>query len=194
MEKKSLTTLHILKEIEADNQVSQRELSKRLSISLGLVNQFMKRLLKKGYFKITTLPPSRARYLLTPKGFTEKSRLTLEYMKYSLRFYSNMKVLIRSQLEHIVSKGISSVILYGTGEVAELTYLFLQETPLELIGVISDKPDQASFYGLPILPINKIEKLGKGAILITDLDQPEQTKTRLENDVGNDRKVFILRS
>lgn len=194
MEKKSLTTLHILKEIEADNQVSQRELSKRLSISLGMVNQFMKRLFKKGYFKITTLPPNRARYILTPKGFTEKSRLTLEYMKYSLQFYSNMKVLIRSQLEHIVSEGISSVILYGNGEVAELTYLFLQETPLELIGVISDKPDQASFYGLPILPINKIGKLGKGAILITDLDQPEKTKTRLENDAGNDRKVFILRS
>src|SRR4030066_1064587 len=76
-------TLRILDEISKESSVTQRTLSSKLDVALGLVNAYIKRLTKKGYIKITTIPKNRAKYILTPKGFTEKVRLTYEYMQYS---------------------------------------------------------------------------------------------------------------
>jgi hypothetical protein len=53
---------------------------------LGLTNLYLKRLARKGSIKITTIPRNRIRYLLTPQGLTEKSRLTYQYMQHSLSY------------------------------------------------------------------------------------------------------------
>ena len=56
MDTQDIRTLKILQEYDAGDSPSQRYLSRKLDISLGLVNSFLKRLAKKGYFKITTIP------------------------------------------------------------------------------------------------------------------------------------------
>jgi len=66
MDQQELRTLQLLEEIESNRSPSQRDLATHLNISLGLVNAFMKRLAKKGYFKITNIPRNRVRYILTP--------------------------------------------------------------------------------------------------------------------------------
>jgi len=87
METQDLRTLKILEEIDNEHTPSQRELAQKLDISLGLVNSFIKRLVNKGYFKITHIPKNRVRYLLTPQGAAEKTRLTYAYIHYSYEFY-----------------------------------------------------------------------------------------------------------
>ena len=67
-----IRTLKILEALEKDPTQTQRDLSHQLKISLGLVNAFTKRLVKKGYFKITTIPKNRIQYMLTPKGWLKK--------------------------------------------------------------------------------------------------------------------------
>jgi len=62
---------------------TQLELAKRLDVSVGLVNLLIMRVVRKGFFKITTIPDRRPLYLRTSKGFAEKSRLTLSYLRYS---------------------------------------------------------------------------------------------------------------
>ena len=91
MNPQDLRTLHLLEEIERDNSPSQRQLAHRLDVSVGLVNSFVKRLASKGYFKITHIPKNRVKYLLTPKGAAEKTRLTYEYIKYSYGFYRDAR-------------------------------------------------------------------------------------------------------
>ena len=59
MDNQDLRTLKILEEIDKENAPSQRELAKELNISLGLVNSFIKRLVKTGYFKITNIQKNR---------------------------------------------------------------------------------------------------------------------------------------
>ncbi|MBW2133565.1 MAG: winged helix-turn-helix transcriptional regulator [Deltaproteobacteria bacterium] len=76
MDHRDLRTLKLLEEIEHNHAPSQRDLAKKLNISLGLVNAFVKRLAHKGYFKISTIPKNRVMYILTPKGMAEKTRLT----------------------------------------------------------------------------------------------------------------------
>jgi DNA-binding MarR family transcriptional regulator len=73
MDIKEIRTLKILQEFDAKDPPSQRYLSNKLNISLGLVNAFIKRLTQKGYFKLTTIPRNRVKYILTPKGVLEKS-------------------------------------------------------------------------------------------------------------------------
>ena len=73
MENQDIRTLKLLEEIDNDRTPTQRDLSKKLNISLGLVNLFIKRLGKKGYFKIKTIPKNRVKYILTPKGAAEKT-------------------------------------------------------------------------------------------------------------------------
>jgi DNA-binding MarR family transcriptional regulator len=76
--------LLLLTEVERNGAVTQRSLATKLGVALGLTNLYLKRLARKGYIKITTIPSQRVRYLLTPQGFAEKSRLTYLYMQYSL--------------------------------------------------------------------------------------------------------------
>jgi DNA-binding Lrp family transcriptional regulator len=56
MDAQDIRTLKILQELDTKSTPSQRYLSEKLNISLGLVNLFVKRLAQKGYFKITTIP------------------------------------------------------------------------------------------------------------------------------------------
>ena len=71
MNPQDIRTLQILEAIESNDAPSQRDLAESLNISLGLINSFVRRLTKKGYFKITHLPRNRVSYILTPKGIAE---------------------------------------------------------------------------------------------------------------------------
>ena len=63
-----------------DGAQSQRRIAEELGIALGLVNAYLKRCIKKGYVKVSEAPARRYAYYLTPKGFAEKSRLTVQYL------------------------------------------------------------------------------------------------------------------
>lgn len=76
MDQVSQLDLKILTEIAERKDVTQRSLSFSLGIALGLTNLYLKRLTRKGYIKLTTIPPNRIKYLSTPKGITQKTRLT----------------------------------------------------------------------------------------------------------------------
>ncbi|MGB5985839.1 MAG: winged helix-turn-helix transcriptional regulator, partial [Desulfobacterales bacterium] len=65
MDNLELRTLRLLEVLEGNQILSQRELARKLDVSLGLVNSFVRRLAQKGYFKITTIPQNRVRYILT---------------------------------------------------------------------------------------------------------------------------------
>ena len=96
MDPKDIRTLKILEKVDNDIVPSQRDLARDLNISLGLVNSFIKRLVKKGYFKARHIPKNRMRYFLTPKGASEKTRLTYEYIQYSYNFYKEARQKLRA--------------------------------------------------------------------------------------------------
>lgn len=113
-------------------------LAQKLAIALGLTNLYLKRLAREGYIKVTTIPPNRIKYLLTPKGIAEKTRLTYAYMEYSLQLYRQTRVALRESLIPLAQAGHRRVVLCGTGEMAELAYLTLRELGLELAGVVDE--------------------------------------------------------
>lgn len=78
----------ILKRLEADPEISQRELAGELGISLGRVNFCVQALIEKGLIKAKNFRNSKNKkayaYLLTPRGIEEKAKITVEFLKIKL--------------------------------------------------------------------------------------------------------------
>ncbi|MFH1624685.1 MAG: winged helix-turn-helix transcriptional regulator [Pseudomonadota bacterium] len=193
MQKREIDTLKILEEIERDSTLTQRELSKKLNISLGLVNIFMKRLVQKGYFKIKTIPRNRVKYLLTPKGLAEKSRLTFNYLQYSLGFYNEIRTLLLNIFKQLEEERVRRIVFYGVGEVAELAYLFLQQTNIELAGVVDDNEESKVFFGLRVLKTESLPDLNFDYMLLTTLDGDNEGVNKLLKTGISENKIIRLK-
>src|SRR6266550_7618540 len=90
--------LQALAAIAEDAQITQRNLANKLGMALGLTNIYLKRLVRKGYVKCVNVQSNRLRYLLTPTGIAEKTRLTFEIMEYSLVLYRQVRQHLRAVL------------------------------------------------------------------------------------------------
>ncbi len=170
MDQDELRTLKLLEAVDSSEPPTQRELARDLNISLGLVNAFLKRLAKKGYFKITHIPRNRVKYLLTPKGALEKSRLTYRYIRYSVGFYREIREMLVTLFGRLEEEGVKQIALYGCGEVAELAHLFLQNSSIELAGVFDKKADGRKFFGHKVQSCKALAEDGCDHVLITHTD------------------------
>ena len=192
MDKENIHILRLMGEIERDATPSQRELSSRLNLSLGLVNAFIKRLVNKGYFKVKTMPKNRVKYFLTPKGLARKSSLTVEYLQYSVNFYKDIKNLLINKFKEMEKARIKTVMFFGAGEVAELAYLYLQLTGLRLVGIIDDSRDGGRFFEFEIDGLELLDKKDWDAILLTRLDNTEQDIGTLVGKGVNPDRIAVL--
>jgi len=192
MDNQDLRTLKILEEIEKDKAPSQRYLAGKLNISLGLVNSFIKRLAQKGLFKITTIPKNRVKYILTPKGATEKTRLTYKYIQYSFQFYKTARHKLRVLFSGLSVNGNLRIVFYGASDLAEIAYISLQETPIQLVGIVDDKKAGDIFMDFVILSSDRLKTISYDKILITGIEEPEEVlKGILEKGISPS-KVIIL--
>jgi DNA-binding MarR family transcriptional regulator len=161
--------LLLLSELDRNGGATQRTLASKLGVALGLTNLYLKRLARKGYIKITTIPRNRIRYLLTPQGFAEKSRLTYQYMQYSLSYYRDMRGRLKDMLSSLEwSKG-QRVVICGTGELAELAYLALREMNVECMAFV-DGTTRETFLSCPVSSPAQIAGWELDRVLIADLE------------------------
>jgi DNA-binding MarR family transcriptional regulator len=169
--------LRILTVIEEGTPLTQRALAERLGVALGLANLCLKRLARKGYIKIVQFNDKpaagkRLRYLLTPKGLAEKTRLTYEHMAYALRLYHRARQTLHDALGHLPANGAKRVALCGVGEAAELAYLTLREFGIEPVGVFAAEPG-GRFLGFPVQPLSDLAGTDVDAVVLATFDRPE---------------------
>lgn len=182
-------SLQILDELSSNDSLTQRDLSSRLGIALGLVNSYIKNLVAKGYITVKTIPSKRYAYYLTPKGFAEKTRLTYHLLQDYTRIYKEAKNNFRDLFNELNAKGIKKVVFAGSDEVAEVAYITMQETDLELIGVVDTGKDGAAFFGKTIKPLDSIKSMKFDCIVIaTHLSKEKLYQELLAQ--GCDRKMI----
>ncbi len=150
MDAQDIRTLKIFEEIESDQAPSQRELAQKLNVSLGLVNSFVKRLAHMGYFKVTTIPKNRVRYILTPKGVAEKARLTYEYIQFSYKFYKDARQKLQQLFVELENCGVEKVMFFGVSDFAEIAYISLKETDIIFGGIYDDQKNGEMFLNYKI--------------------------------------------
>lgn len=157
-------TSDILTEIDTGRPVTQRELSRKLGIALGLTNLLVRRIVQKGWVKVTHLKANRVAYFITPAGLVEKGRLTQAYFDNTIRLYTETRSRITRRFEelsadwsHDGNAAEKRIVFYGAGDVAEIGYIGLRETDLRLVGVVDDQRT-GSFFEFPIDAPEKLRK------------------------------------
>lgn len=183
--------LQLLSEVEKDSEITQRSLSNKLGVALGLTNLYLKRLARKGYIKITTIPRNRIKYLLTPGGVAEKTRLTYEYMQFSLSYYRDMRHRLHQALAQLSTQGAKRIAIYGTGELAEMAYLTLQEMDLTLVGFVNGH-QETRFLSYPVSPVEDLLNWDFDALLIAELQDLDNVLVRLVREKIPQEKVVTL--
>jgi DNA-binding MarR family transcriptional regulator len=174
MENQDIRTLRLLEAVEKGETPSQRELARKLDISLGLVNAFLKRLARKGYFKITNMPANRISYILTPKGLAEKSRLTCEYIQYSFGYYREIRARLSSIFLHLEMNNSRRLVFWGVGELAEIAYVSMAGTSLDLVAIVDPARAGESSLGRPVLTPAALVELNYDSLLVTVMAAPER--------------------
>lgn len=161
--------LGVLDAVEQDRVHSQRHLASELGIALGLVNAYLKRCINKGLVKVQEAPARRYAYYLTPKGFAEKSRLTVEYLSYSFQFFREAKADCSDLLKAAKARGVDSVLLLGRSDLAEIAALCALEQGVTIAGTVQPGAGGQHFVGRPVFDDCASVTAPFDCVLITDV-------------------------
>lgn len=140
----------LLQSVERDGGQTQRRLATELGIALGLVNAYVKRCIKKGLVKVGEAPTRRYAYYLTPQGFAEKSRLTVEYFTHSFSFFRQARTDCADVFAIATERGWNSVVLAGISDLAEIARIASLESDVSVVGVVDGQASAESFVGLMV--------------------------------------------
>ena len=149
--KEDTATLEILRAVEDKSDVTQRHLAERLDVALGLTNSYLKSCVRKGLVKVQQAPANRYLYYLTPKGFSEKSRLTASYLNHSFNFYRDASQSLTETFHSCEKSRLNNVLLYGVSELSEIASVRIQEhNSLSIVGVCDPSVLQKKYLNYPL--------------------------------------------
>lgn len=149
--------LDTLLELKDDPSLSQRSLAHRLNISLGLTNAILQNLIHRGWVKAKKLTGRKILYLITPQGIARATNLIYDRFRETQNYYQYTKELLTSYLAELYNQGKRKVIINGTNQLAEITYLSLLDSPLKLHSILTDDPasSKKKFLGHEILTLSE---------------------------------------
>ena len=187
---KGYATLGLLDTVGEESHLSQRRLSARLHIALGLTNVLIKRCVRKGLIKMTQAPAGRYAYYLTPKGFAEKSRLTAEYLRASLDFFRVSRSQAAAEFQACAARGWRRIALAGVSELAEIVTLAAGDADVELVALVDGASDRDEVIGLPVVKV-AADLPAVDAIMVTDISAPQQVYESLLGSFPDERILTL---
>jgi DNA-binding MarR family transcriptional regulator len=184
--------LNLLQELERNPIISQRELSHKFGIALGVTNACLKRMARRGWIRMMNQDHRKIGYFLTPKGFAGKAKLTFHLISWTVQHYSTLKDIIGERLLEMQRKGAERIVFYGVSDEMEIALISLQGTNLRLIGIVEDeeKFTHCIIFGYELEPVSRVKELKPDSILITSLMEIENKREKLGKLV-NTKTVFI---
>ncbi|MEI6093679.1 MAG: winged helix-turn-helix transcriptional regulator [bacterium] len=194
-DKKIVIEHGILDLIDKDGRVTQTELSRSLRVSIGLVNAYLKNLVNKGYVKVSNVKSSTIKYMLTPEGLAQKYHLTRTYMAHSLDYYRKIKVAVEHRIIKLKLEEVRTVVFVGSGEIAEIMYLYLGDTKIKLLEVFDDieNGNEKMFFGYKVKPINELGEYIKNKdvdkVLLNYFEEIERIENVIKSNKINIHKI-----
>jgi len=172
--------LQLLTEVDATPIVTQRQLSLKIGIALGLTNVMLRSLVQKGYLRVSHASWKQRLYNLTPEGVTHKLRLTAAYISRVLDHYQGIRQTLREQMETLAVNEESHVAIYGTSEFAELVFLGMKEIGIEEIGILGvGAASGVRFLGMPVQDPSTVNFDDYDKIVVAVLDGSQERNAEL---------------
>lgn len=191
--------LDTLLEIKKNPSTTQRSLSRKLNISLGLTNAIIKNLIHRGLIKAKKDTGRKLLYIITPKGMANVSRLMYNRFQETLHYYHYTKDLLTACLMKLYQQGEKTINIYGTGQLAEITYYAGISTPLKLNAIITDDPSKEKFLGQQTISItnflsqySKYNNLSSKKIIILSTVNPEKLTKEISKYKNIQKNIKLI--
>jgi hypothetical protein len=166
--------VRMLSQIETNSALTQRSMASELDIALGLMNQYLKLCISKGWIRATKVSPRRIRYFLTPEGFAEKSRMVTKYLTRSLAFFKDARIQCEDVFAECEKRDWFNICLFGPSDLADIAKLVAGETRLR-VTAIQDLDQLKNF----------------DAVLITDISKPQAAYLKVRGLIES-KRIFTL--
>ena len=183
--------LDTLLELKENPSLSQRSLAHKLNISLGLTNSILQNLIHRGLIKAKKMTGRKILYLITPKGMVQATNFIYDRVRETQHYYQYTKDLLTTHFTNLYDKGVRRAAVYGTGQLAEIIYLSLLDSPLRLYSIITDDPaaSKKKFLGHEILTLSDFaQKMSQAPtpenlIILSTVSQEEDKTLSLETEI-----------
>lgn len=180
--------LEFLSALERGEVVSQQTLSRRVGISVGLINALLKRAVRKGYVKVQSAPAKRWAYYLTPGGALEKGRLVAEFLESSFGLFRKARSEYETIFRRAAASGHTRILLAGAGDLADVAVLAACDSEVTLVGVLAPECNRPRRAGLTV--VRSIDEAGQfHVVVVSDMRRPQQTYDDLVGQLGRERVV-----
>lgn len=166
--------VHLLTEIERNPSFTQRGLASELGIALGLMNQYLKSCVTKGWIRASQISPRRITYFLTPDGFKEKSHMVTAYLARSLTFFRDARAQCEDLFSACQRKGWQKIAFVGDGDLADIAQLVAQGNGLQVF-VVNQQADLKVY----------------DAVVVTDVVNQQATYDCIQSKVDPDRLLTL---
>jgi DNA-binding MarR family transcriptional regulator len=185
-EPKDEILLGVLTAVDRDSTTSQRNISRELGVALGLANAYLKRCVRKGWIKVQQVPRRRYVYYLTPQGFAEKTRLTMQYLGASFTFFRRVRTQLSELMQECCERGCHRIAFAGVSDLAEVGTICAHDFDLHIVGVIDEERAGSQFCSLPV--VARIADCAPvDAVIVTSLEQTGVSYQRIASEIGTDR-------
>ena len=184
----------LLESVQRDSARSQRDRASEFGVALGLVNAYLNYCVKKGHIRVKHIPAKRYAYYLTPKGFTEKSRLVLTLVSNSFHSFRQAREEYAAAFRSLREDGATSVVLVGLSELAEVSMICAAECQIALAAIVDSRHPAQHYVGLPVVTNFTDVPGGFDGAVITDLADPKASYARARDvlDAGRVLAPAIL--
>ena len=189
-----LNQLNILKEIGSDSDITQAELARRCSLSVAMVNNYMKELCAKGFLEYHRKSSKSISYHLTVTGKQSADIMQQSLLEEHTRLFKDAMAQIRDAILRFCSRDIERIALYGCGDLAELALLALESAKLKVIGVFDDHPARigSEWCGLLILDASQLRFMEPDAVVIAKCERTEEPASDLSVLCGGNARIINL--
>jgi len=153
----------------ADLGSNQREISRHMKVSLGMINMLIRRLISKGYIRIEQLNKRKVQYILTPKGFSEKMQKSIKYTMKTISSIGLIRNRVKDVMLDLYKDGVRNFHFYGNPDIRILVEMIYRE----------EFAEDCSFFVQNEIPRNKID----GTLLICKEGVDEEDSLTLHNRI-----------
>jgi len=185
--------LSLLQELEKNPIVSQRELSNKFGIALGVTNACLKRMVRRGWIRIKEIDRRKVGYYITQKGLSEKTKLTIRFLSYIFKYYTELKSIFEHKFLEMEKRGIRRVVFYGVSDEMEIAYITIQGTNIELAGIVEDKENwrPTKIFGYELKKLDEIMEMTPDAVFITSFRETIEPELEWLKYLIGPKKIFF---
>jgi len=188
-----LNHLNILREVANNAHITQAELAGHCSLSVAMVNNYMKELCAGSMLEYHRKTTKSVTYHLTPFGARYLESLQLELIKEMVDMFVAAKEHIRARIVSQAQTTLQRVVLYGSGHLAQLAFHALELAGASILGVCDDNPAiiGSEFCGREVLSPTQIRFIAPDAVVVADALRTQEICQNLSS--LSDKGITLIR-